>query len=143
MDLTLAAELDETNRHFKLALDSLEKALTFDMPDLIDLSKRRVILARAASARLRFVDDRLYPTLMAGPTGAHAAAARRLRAEIAALFATFNRHVGVWNTKSIGVNWPRYRAVTQVLINDVRTLFDMERREIYPLLSSALRQRAA
>ena len=137
MLFALAAELDDVNQHFQAAMYALESALRSDTPDLLDIGKRRIALARAASARLRFIDARLYPALVAGPTPAHAAAARTLRARISALFAASNRHIGEWSGQRVASDWPGYRDATRAMTAEVKALLAMERREIYPLLATA------
>lgn len=137
MPLALAAELDDINHRFQTALHSLESALRTDTPDLIDIGKRRIVLARAARARLRFIDARLCPALVAGPTPAHAAAAQNLRARITALFVASNRHIGEWNSQRVAADWKGYRDATRAMAAAAKTVLATERREVYPLLLTA------
>lgn len=137
MTLALATELDEINEEFQAAIQALEAALRPAAPDLVDLGKRRATLARRASARLRFVDGKLCPTLAAGPTPAHAAAARQLRQRIAELFAASNQHIGEWDGTRIATDWDGYRAATRTMAAQAKALLAMERRDIYPLLATA------
>ena len=136
MTLALAAELDDINLRFQTTIHALENTLRSTSPDLSDIAKRRAALARMASTRLRFIDARLCPTLVAGPTPAHGAAARQLRARIAALFVESNRHIGEWNSARIATDWAGYRVATRTMVSQVKAVLAMERRDIYPLLAS-------
>ena len=137
MPLALAAELDDINQRFQTALHSLESALRSDTPDLLDIGKRRIALARAASARLRFIDTKLCPALVAGPTPAHASAAQDLRTRISALFAASNRHIGEWSSQRVAADWAGYRDATRAMAAAAKALLAIDRREIYPLLLAA------
>lgn len=137
MTLALATELDEINQQFQAALNALEAALRPAEPDLVELGKRRAMLARRASARLRFIDAKLCPMLTSGPTPAHDAAARQLRQRIAALFRASNHHIGEWSSARIADDWNGYRIATRAMATQAKALLAMERREIYPLMATA------
>ncbi|MEO5493834.1 MAG: hypothetical protein ABIR08_07380 [Sphingomonas sp.] len=136
MTLALAAELDDINAQFQADIQALEAALRTDEPNLIDLAKRRALLARTARARLTFVDAKLCPLLASGPTPAHGAAARQLRQRIGDMFAASNRHIGEWSGARIAADWSGYREATRAIAAQVKALLAMERRDIYPLLAT-------
>ncbi|MBN8814110.1 MAG: hypothetical protein J0J06_01525 [Sphingomonas sp.] len=138
MTLALATELDEINQQFSAALHALEAALRSDEPDLVDLGKRRTALARHARVRLNFIDGKLCPLLAAGPTPAHGAAARQLRQRIGDIFAASNRHIGDWSSADIAADWDGYRDATRAMAAQVKALLAMERRDVYPLLATAV-----
>lgn len=139
MDLALAADLDDINGRFAGALRGLEAALRGAAPDHAELGKRRILLARLARERLRFLTDRVIPILNHGPTPGHPAAARALEDRLRTLFGESTKHIGAWSSAQIRADWPAYVKATRGMIAQVEAFQAAERRDVYPLLATLAR----
>ena len=139
MDLQLAADLDDVTTRLMAAITELKAALRGAAPDHAELCKRRILLARLAGERLRFLSERIFPLLRTGPTASHRAVVRPHEQRLRVLFGESTRHIGEWGSPRITTDWPGYVADTRRMIALVENFLAVERREVYPLLTTLAR----
>lgn len=123
-------------RHAALesALDALELLTHANAPDRAQVASARLTLSQASAQRTRFLNDEVFPALVAKEVPAASEAVDALRREGAEIRASSAEHVAAWNIDRAIRHWPEYCEASAKVRARMRERLRRERRLLYPLL---------
>lgn len=115
-------------------MTTMRRLIAKDAIDRDAVTRTRLGLGRASTARTRYLTDTVYPALLDMLTGADAAQVRQLSADAAHDRARSSAHVGKWNASSIAQDWQGFRADAATILAMMEARIAWEKRVLYPLL---------
>ena len=101
------------------------------------VTRTRLGLSKASTARSRFLTETVYPSLLDTLPGSDAAQVRQLQADAANDRAHSSAHVSKWNALSIAQDWRGYRRDAITILTMMDTRIAWEKRVLYPLMAKA------
>ncbi|THD37265.1 MAG: hypothetical protein E7773_04330 [Sphingomonas sp.] len=132
--VTLLDALKAMHGEVLTQIAALEAVVACPAPNRDSLSNARWRLMRASRARLKLLNDGVYPALcdtMPGPVAA-------FRADDAASRAASAKHIAYWQIDRIIADWPGYQAVSGQITARMRRRIADEQRAFYPALGRAV-----
>ncbi|CAN5395049.1 hypothetical protein BH10PSE12_BH10PSE12_13610 [soil metagenome] len=122
------------HQDIQAAISLLEHLVTQSHPDKGAVAHARWKLSRASGARLKFLEESVYPALVAGATGDEEAAIQNLRTENLPIRAESIAHVGKWHIDAIMADWAGYQQASHAMRASMRARIAKEAAILYPIL---------
>lgn len=130
----MLARLKARHAALESALDALERLTRNATPDRAQVAAARLALSQASAQRTRYLNDEVYPKVLASDDPVASEAVRALRSEGAQLRALSAEHVAAWNIDRAVRNWPDYCRASAEMRATMRDRVRRERALLYPLL---------
>lgn len=130
----MLATLEQRHGELLALMATMRRLIGNEEIDREAVTKTRLGLGKASTARTRFLTDTVYPALLDGLGGNEAAQVRQLRADAADDRARSSAHVGKWNASSIAQDWSGFRRDAAGILAMMDARIALEKRVLYPLL---------
>jgi hypothetical protein len=130
----MLAGLKIVHDDLQAAISTLEHLVTQSVPDKGALAEARWKLSRASGRRLKFLEERIYPFLLAEVDASKEAKIQELRAENVPLHAASITHVSKWPIGAVVHHWPDYQLASKRMQATMRARIAREIEILYPLL---------
>ncbi|RYY23404.1 MAG: hypothetical protein EOP62_20380 [Sphingomonadales bacterium] len=127
--------LKRAHANLLTALIEMEAVVRSHSPDRAMLADIRWKLSRASGVRLRLLEERIYPALLASISPIDAEKVAKLREANAPLRLASTQHVANWTLDRAVEAWPEYRQASSLMTASMRTRLNAERETLYPLLA--------
>jgi hypothetical protein len=136
-------QLKKAHAELLCAIDAMEAVVRADAPDRTVLADVRWKISRASSNRVRLLEGRVYPEMLASASPSACERVKRLRAAGIILRAASSEHVKIWTIDNAVAAWECYRRASAAMTASMRVRVAEECDILYPLLGRTSGQFAA
>jgi hypothetical protein len=130
----MLAELERHHSTLMELLNMMRRLTDEEHLSREDVTRTRLLLTKASTARTNFLATEVYPALLASPDGATVERVRQLQRDTSGDRTRSSAHIGKWNTESISADWSGFRRDARRIIAMMVDRIDQERSVLYPLL---------
>lgn len=131
--------LEQRHSELLALMAMMRELIASDEIDRDAVTRTRLGLGKASTARTRYLTEAVYPALLDTLADTEAARVRQLRFDGADDRARSSAHVGKWNTSAITQDWQGFRRDAATILTMMETRIALEKRVLYPLLDRSRR----
>lgn len=128
------ATLEQRHGELLALMATMRRLIGNDEIDRDDVTRTRLGLGRASTARTRFLTDTVYPALLDRLDGVDAMQVRQLRVDAANDRARSSAHVAKWSASGLAQDWSNFRRDSAGILAMMEARIALEKRVLYPLL---------
>ena len=130
----MLATLEQRHAELLAMMATMRGLIANDRIDRDAVTRTRLGLGKASTARTRFLMDTVYPALLDTLAVTEAAQVRQLRVDASDDRARSSAHIGKWNAATIAQDWQGFRRDAVGILAMMETRIALEKRVLYPSL---------